>query len=162
FRNIGGSSVFDLSLSYIVGDAGNGGTIPASGIQSPVALTAGHFILANAYPDLAVAGSNGLWILSNITTTVGGNASFSLKPKVSATGNLISLTTSLVDAGTLDDIVGITSANQVIAFNNDAFGAFIPTTVAVAAGTKGKVIAADLDGDGHKEILVTSADVTIS
>ncbi len=160
------SASLDYRVNILPGDgAGNFGAISRFRVgdvapldlQAPTSIAAGLFNL-DAKLDLAVGGTNGIAILVNNSTP--GNFNFALQPGLLGASSIVSLAVGNLDAGNNSDIVAATTVNTVEVYRNTGRNApvtFLPvTSIAVAAGSTGRIALGDLNSDGKSDIVLSN------
>ncbi len=148
-----GNGGFGTMVAVRVGDAG------AVGVTAPTSIAVGLMNQDNK-PDLVLGGSNGVLVLSNNSTA--GSVAFNPPGALAAAGNILSVAVGNLDADSSPDIAAATSTNTIQILrntNNSGPLTFLTAaTIPVAAGTAGKLVLGDLNGDGLDDLVVTNGN----
>ena len=157
---------YQTSLQILAGDGTGQFTsttigLPAGSILVDFAVTD---VTGDGRPDVVVAncggacssgsGAGNIQIFANTTATTGGTPTFAA-PVTSPSSSTMGVVVADVSGDGLPDLVSPNSGSTLTVAKADGAGGFLSSTVLPLPYDAGHVFAADLDGDGGLDLLVT-------
>jgi hypothetical protein len=145
------NGVFGTPVTFTTGRTGLTG-IAAGNLTA----TPGHF------PDIAVSSGNGVAVLTNTTSGVGGTINFAAGNPIS-TAQTSSIAIGDLNGDGLNDIAttGNSASSNVFVFLNSGAG-FLPAATYNGGNFVKKIAIGDVNGDGKKDLLVIDSTAGLS